>query len=103
MKNLWQKGFVHSLATIAYISLVSLVMSHGDQIFGKMDNSFSPIAFLSLFTLSSLVVGVLILGKPIMLYLDNKKKEAIELLSYTIGWMGLFTIILLIILAIKSK
>jgi len=74
-------GFMNALYTLIYIVLVAMIMQNGEKIFGKMSNYVGPVAFLLLFTLSALIVGTLILGKPLMLYLNNKKKEAVFLFS----------------------
>lgn len=94
-----KQSFLHALGTLIYIVLVATLMQNGDKIFGEMDNFLGPIAFLLLFTLSAIVVGGLILIKPLALYLDGKKKEALSLLLMTIGWLAGFTIISLIIAA----
>lgn len=73
-----------ALGTALYVFLVSQIMIHGDQLFGEIENnSFAPMVFLLLFLFSALVTGYLVLGKPIMMYLDGQKKEAVRLLFYT--------------------
>lgn len=101
MNKTVSRSFLNSIATVAYIVAVAMVMTNAEKIFGQMKGYFAPVVFLSLFTLSALVVSTLILGKPLMLYLDEKKKEAVSLLLATISWMGLFTAIGLIVLAFK--
>jgi len=98
--NTTKMGFIHSLGVLVYISLVALLMQNGEKIFGKEDNWASPIAFLLLFTLSAIVVGLLVLGKPIVLYLDNKKKEAVKMLVSTAAFIAAFTIFALVIVAL---
>jgi len=90
------------LGVLVYIIGVALLMQNAERIFGTMNNVLGPITFLLLFTLSALVVGGLLLTKPIMLYLDGKKKEAMMMLFTCIGWLATFTAIALIILAIKN-
>ena len=97
--KLMKISLINAVLTIVYVFLVSLLIWKGNEIFGKMDNLFGPFAFLLLFTLSAAIVGSLIVGKPIFLYLDGKKKEAIKLLLYTITWLLAATIALLLILA----
>jgi hypothetical protein len=46
-----------------------------------------------MFVFSALVTGYLVLGKPIMMYMDGQKKEALRLLFYT----GAFLFILMLI------
>ncbi|MFH1749521.1 MAG: hypothetical protein ABH837_01320 [bacterium] len=99
-KKLLKYSIVHSFGVLIYIFLVALLMNYGEQIFGKMNNVWGPIAFLLLFVLSALIVGILVLGKPIILYLDEKKKEAVQLLLYTVLWIFVITLIVFIILVI---
>jgi len=93
-------GFINAFGVFAYVALVSLVMSNGDRLFGKTDNFMSPIAFLLLFCLSALTVGSLVLGKPLLLYLDDKKKEAVALFLNTTAWLAIFTVVALIATAL---
>ena len=90
-------SFLMAVGELAYIFLVVLFMRNAQKILGNDQNIISTMAFLLVVVLSASVSGALILGKPIMLYLDNKKKEAIILFSLTLGWFLLFIIIALII------
>jgi hypothetical protein len=101
MKNIWKISFLHSLGVLVYVSLVSLIMSNAEELFGKEENFTSPIVFLLLFSLSALVVGGLILIKPFMLYQGNKKKDALTLLFATGGFLALFTILAMIIASLR--
>lgn len=94
-------AFSHSFGIIAYIAVVSLFMRYGEELFGKEDTYLTPIVFLTLFTLSAAIVGSLMFGKPIMMYLDGKKKEAVQLVGATIGFLAVETLILLIALSIS--
>jgi len=40
-----------------------------------MRNITGPIAFLLLFVVSAAITGFLVLGQPVMLYVDNKKQD----------------------------
>ena len=54
---------------------------------------FIPISMLMLFVFSAGFTGFLVFGRPIMWYLDGKKKEATSLLFYTLGILLLLTIV----------
>jgi hypothetical protein len=72
-------------------------MNNGNKIFGSSDNNLiAPILFLLLFVFSALLTGFLVLGKPLMLYIDGQKKDGVNLLFYT----GTALFILLILVAI---
>lgn len=102
MEKLKNSGFLNSLGVVAYVTIVATIMQNGDKLFGEKDNFASPIAFLLLFTLSAITVGGLILGKPLMLYFDGKKKEAVSMFLQTAGWLAGFTIIAMIVTALWS-
>ncbi|MGE5436451.1 MAG: hypothetical protein ACM3O3_04425 [Syntrophothermus sp.] len=83
-KALLKRATLDALGTALYAFLISQIMKNGDKIFGKVDNTlFAPMVFLLTFIFSALVTGYLVLGKPIMMYLDGQKKEALRLLFYT--------------------
>jgi hypothetical protein len=72
-------------------------MRNAEKMLGPEDNLFSPIIFLTLFVLSAAITSSLILGKPILLFLNGEKTEAVRLFLYTIGWLAVALVILLII------
>lgn len=93
-------SFFNALGTVAYISIVATIMQNGSKLFGEKDNFATPIVFLLLFTLSAITVGGLVLGKPLMLYLDNKKNEAVAVFLQTAGWLAVFTVVTMIVSAL---
>jgi preprotein translocase subunit SecF len=95
--ELLKTSLINALLTIIYVFLVALLIWKANDIFGTMNNFLGPFAFLLLFTLSAAIVGSLIIGKPIFLYLDGQKKEAVMLLLYTIAWLFIATVIALLI------
>ena len=97
MNKLVLRSFINALGVAVYASIVATLMQNGDKIFGKMNQATAPIAFLMLFVLSAGVTGGLVVGKPLLLYFDNKKTEAIKLFLYTLGWLALGTVILVLV------
>ncbi len=97
MKNYKLAPLIHAFGMSVYIVAVALILNFGDKIFGKMDNLLGPIAFLMLFVLSAAVVGALLLGKPLMMYLDGQKKEAIKMFGQTIMWFCILLVIIFLI------
>jgi hypothetical protein len=91
--NIKREAFKHALLTTLYISLVASLMNYSGSLFGDEFTLLAPIAMLMLFVLSALIVGLLILGKPIMLYLDGEKQTATDLLKKTGLWLSVLTVI----------
>ncbi len=86
-KKLILRSFWHAAIAVAYIFGVAFLMFNGEKVFGKMSGIFGAAAFLLLFVFSAAFMGILVFGKPVLLYFDNQKKEALKFLFYTIGWL----------------
>ena len=92
--NLAVSGLLNAFLAVAYISLVAVIMSNGDKIFGSGPDTFvAPIIFLLIFVISAAVTGDLIIGRPALLYLDNQKSEARKLFKFTVLFLILFALV----------
>ncbi len=98
--KLIKSSLINSVIALLYISGVALLMTNAQNIFGKGDNVFTGIAVLMLFVISAAIMGFVILGRPILMYLDGLKKEAVKLFYLTITWLILIAAIIFIGLAI---
>jgi len=98
MEKIIKRAFIDALGTTAYIILVVSFIFSLQVLAPKEDIIIIPIAMLLLFVTSAAITGFLVFGKPVMLYLDGKKREAISLLNYTIGILFLITLIIFIFL-----
>jgi len=93
-KKLMINASLNTLGVLVYIYLVSLILNNGDRIFGKLDSQLiGPMFFLLLFVFSALITSWLILGRPILLYLEGLKQESIRLLFY--NGLGLFVLMVI--------
>jgi len=104
MKNITKYATLNALGASLYVILIaSLIYSLSNGFLGKNNTIFIPIAMLMLFVFSAAFTGILILGRPVIWYLDGKKKEAIYLLFYTllvffvINLLAFFLLILFVI------
>lgn len=99
-----KQSFYFSTLAVLYISFVTVVMRNASHLFGS-DNienkSFiGPVVFLLLIVISVAMMGMLIFGKPVMLYIDGKKREAVAMIVSTIGCLVIYlTLLFLIVLA----
>lgn len=94
-----KKPILNAFAALVYIVVVSAAMFYGTSNIGPAEDSvIAPIAMISLFTLSAAVMGYLFLSQPLQLYLDNKKKEAVEVFMRTVAIFAGFTVVILITL-----
>ena len=91
---------LNALGTALYAGLVALFFTHAERLFGAVPEHtpLIPVAMLLLFVSSAALTGSLVLGRPILWYLDGKKKEAVSLFLATLGC--LFSITLLAFLGL---
>jgi len=102
-KNILKQSLSFSGLAVLYVAAVATVMQNAEKIFGPDDKSpLIPIGMLLLLVVSAATMGMLIFGKPIMLYLDGKKREAVTMVGYTIGSLAIFTVLVFLVLASRS-
>lgn len=85
----------HAVLLFLYVGGVAWFMSHTQEIFSqvKEPNFLIPLAMLMLLVLSATISGTLVLGKPILMYWDGKKKEAMAFFGMTVGWLAVLTVL----------
>ena len=99
MESIIKRAIINSVGTAAYIILVASFMFFLQSSFSdQKDTIIAPISALLLFVCSAAITGFLVFGKPAMLYVDGKKREAVSLLGYTQTMLFLITIMAFIFL-----
>lgn len=90
---------INALGASAYIIFGVIVMNFVTQpLKNKPDTFMAPIVFLSLLTLSVAVMAFLFFYQPLMLFIEGKKKDAINLFLKTVGIFAAITVFALILL-----
>jgi hypothetical protein len=95
------RGIIDAIGVFIYTSAVAWLMFNGERFFGKAESFWMPVALLLLFVLSAAITGLLVLGKPIILYLNDSKKEAFKLLIYTLVALFFILFVIFSVLLIK--
>lgn len=67
------------------------------------DTILLPMTMITLFTLSTAVMGFLFLAQPIQLYLDGQKQEAVNFFLRTVGALAVIALIFITVLIIIAK
>ncbi|HOX96460.1 MAG TPA: hypothetical protein PLI45_03725 [Candidatus Woesebacteria bacterium] len=90
---------INALSASAYIILVVTVMTFVTQpLKNKPDTFFAPITMLFVLTLSVAVMAYLFFYQPLLLFIEGKKKDAVNLFVKTVGIFAVFTTVVLILL-----
>lgn len=98
--KIFKRAAINALAAFVYVAVVGLFMSHASTIFGQKDTAFTPVAVLMLLVFSAALMGILILGQPVMWYVDGKKKDALNLLGYTMASLLALTLLAFVLLLV---
>lgn len=90
---------INAFSAATYIVLVVSVMNVITQpLRNKPDTFLAPITVLFMLTLSVAVMAFLFFYQPLMLFIEGKKKNAVDLFVKTVGIFAALTIIILILL-----
>lgn len=99
-----KRGVANAFAALVYIVLVAVVIRGIGWLLGSTEDGFmAPVAVLSLFVLSAAVMASLVFGKPAMLYVDGKKKDALRMLGWTIGSFAALTLCVFALMIALSR
>ena len=96
MKNIiFKNALINSLLTAAYITAISTFLFYTPQIFANSPQKtpLIPIMMLLLLVFSAGLCGMLVFGRPVMWFLEGKKKEAVRLVFSTLGLLFAIAII----------
>lgn len=94
MKPIIKTALFNSFSTAIYVALVGSFFYLAQQKqFGDGQTVFIPIFLLMLLVFSAALTGALIFGRPVLWYLEGKKKDALLLLGYTFGIFFIITLL----------
>ena len=99
-RTILKYGALNASLTALYIILIALFLSRTSELFGREEvkTVLIPIMMLSLFVFSAALTSSLVFGRPVLWYIEGKKKEAVYLLAYTLAFLLLFAVIVVVVL-----
>ncbi len=90
--------YLNAVIAGCYIVFVVLLITYGPAyVREKPDTILAPMAMLSLLVLSVAFMGYTFFFQPALMYLDGKKREAIELFTKTLLTFSVITGIILLV------
>jgi len=95
-------AILDAVGVLAYVAIVAWVMTNGNAWFGQVKGVGGPIAILMLLVLSAAVVGMLVFGRPILVFLDGRKREAVMMAITTVASIAVLTLAVFSTLALLS-
>lgn len=90
--------FLNALAASGYVALVGLFFSFVPRLFPEPTNSLPPaIGILTLFVFSAAIMGYIVIGMPLRMFLEGEKKEAVALFMKTLFAFAVLGIVLVVL------
>ncbi len=96
---MFNNPFITALGASAYIFLVVGIMNYVSHMLrDKPDTFLAPLTALFMLTLSVAVMAYCFFYQPLQLFIEGKKKEALQFFVRTVGIFSIFTAVVLIFL-----
>lgn len=92
MKSIAKYAAINSILTALYVVIVALFINFLGSKSGETKSVIIPISMLMLLVFSVALVGSLMFGRPILWYMEGRKKESVKLLIYTLGIFLILTV-----------
>lgn len=86
-------SLLHALGVVVYIVGIRYAIELSSNLFTGSAEFSGFILVLLLLVFSVAVMAVLVFGRPVYLFLNGMKSEAIKFLLYTLGWMFVLLVI----------
>jgi hypothetical protein len=98
----WKVGFLQALGLTLYVTIFALIIQAFSGTTFNPSPFFSILIFLLTFIISATICGSITLIYPFVLFFSNKKKEALHVIMWNVGWLLLFFLIFLgVVLVLK--
>jgi hypothetical protein len=85
---------INAITAVVYVAVVASIIFFGPKIVEPKQSILLPITFLSLFTLSAVVMASVFFYQPIALLIEGNKAVAFKLALHTILYFAVITAIL---------
>ena len=101
--NLLKKAFVSAIGTAVYAMMFAWFMNNAQGWFGVQPNWLVMALLLIIFIISACITGALVLLRPILLYIEGQKNEAVRLFGYTVGILVVIVVLVGVALTLSNS
>ncbi len=93
--DLIKRAFLNAVGVAAYIVLLMWLISYfGERLEAEPETWLMPVFVLLIFIISACVTASLVLLKPVLLFLEGAKKQAVHLFIYTLGFLAVLALVI---------
>lgn len=91
-------GLVPALGVVGYVAIFTVFINYVGKEMAGPDPWWAPMLFLTLLSFSVLVCSLIVFYRPILLFLDKRGKEALNLVLATTKWLGVLAVLIFTIM-----
>ncbi len=99
----YKAGLIQAVGIVSYITLFTILVTIASKYMPGPDPAWAPFLFLTIFCFSVMACGIIVFYKPYLLFVDDKPKEAGELVLSTAKWLGVFALMAIIFAVVMSR
>lgn len=103
LKNIILQSLLCALGVVLYVFLLVRFVMSGEKNFSIAPDYIAGLLVLTSFIVSAAITGSLVLAKPIILFIEKKRKEAFIFFFSTLAWLVLFVSSILIYISYLQK
>lgn len=90
-------SFLHAAAVVAYVFGVVAFINNLESNFHHIeDERWAPVLFLLTFVVSATTCGLLVFGRPVYMFLNGQKSDAVKFLFNTVAWLIGLTVLVFV-------
>jgi hypothetical protein len=90
--------FLNALLAVFYIVVIVFALQNLTGLVKDEQTFLAPIVMLSLFVLSTAVMGLLFVYTPAIMFLDNQKEKALTFFLKTLGTFAYLVVVFIFLL-----
>ena len=99
--SLVKKAVASALGVFVYVALFGAFMQNIQHFMPDKPGVLGIAFMLMLFIISACITGSLVLLRPVLLYVDGQKKDAVKLFAYTV--LSLFVVAVVVLVVVVSR
>ncbi len=100
--SLLKKAVVSALGVAVYVLAFTWFINNAQGWFGTQQVWIGPFLMLILFIISACVTGGLVLARPVMMYLDGQKSDAVHLFLYTVAALAVIAAATVVAISVSA-
>jgi hypothetical protein len=100
-----KNSFISAAGVLVYTLGLATLLFNSERLLPlpAEPNLLYPVLAMMTLVISATITGLMVLGRPINLYMNGKRTEAFTLLYYTIGWLIVLAVLVVVAVVAMAR